>query len=174
MIRKRSAAYALTMCGFRPRVRMPILGYFAVMTPCLLGALLVVAQAFDATLLRVDVAAPMRLPGSRVQVAVAPSLPILTVREAPAPPEWALTSTADQILAGQNERTKRPVARIAGGPSKKPIRQERTGTRHIASAAPNFTKSSNGFGTPVHPEVRGYRIGWEVVGVGRLPNISMR
>jgi len=140
MIGKRFAAHALTMCGYRSRVRMPLFGYFAVVTPCLLGVLFVVAEAFDATPPRMDVAAPLRLPGSRAQVAVASSLPILTVREAPPPPMWALTSTEDQIMARQNEPIKQSVARIAGGPSKKPMRQarqERSGTRYIASAAPN-------------------------------------
>ena len=63
MIGKRFAAHALTMCGYRPRVRMPLLGYFAVVTPCLFGALFAVAEAFDATPPRMDVAAPLRLPG---------------------------------------------------------------------------------------------------------------
>jgi hypothetical protein len=128
----------------RPRVRMPLFGYFAVVTPCLFGVLLVVAEAFDAAPPRMDVVAPIRLPGSRVQVAVASSLPILTVREAPPPPMWALTSTENQIMARQNEPIKRSVARITGGPSKKlnrqvrQVRPERGGTRYVASAAPNF------------------------------------
>jgi hypothetical protein len=127
----------------RPRVRMPLFGYFAVVTPCLFGVLLVVAGAVDAMPPRIDVAAPIRLPGSRVQVAVASSLPILTVREAPPPPMWALTSAEDQIMARQNEPIKRSVVRIAGGPSKKlkpqvrQVRQERSGTRYVASAATN-------------------------------------
>jgi hypothetical protein len=127
----------------RPRVRMPLFGYFAVVTPCLFGVLLVVAEAFDAVPPRMDVA-PIRLPGSRVQVAVASSLPILTVREAPAPPKWALTSIDGQIMARQNEPIKRSVAGNAGGPSKKlkpqvrQVRQERSGTRYAARAAPNF------------------------------------
>ena len=124
----------------RPRVRMPLFGYFAVVTPCLFGVLFVVAGAVDAVPPRIDVAAPIRLPGSRVQVAVASSLPILTVREAPPPPMWALTSAEDQIMARQNEPIKRSVVRIAGGPGKKlnrQVRQERGGTRYVASAAPN-------------------------------------
>ena len=128
----------------RPRVRMPLFGYFAVVTPCLFGVLFVVAGAVDAVPPRIDVAAPIRLPGSRVQLAVAASsLPILTVREAPPPPMWALSSTEDQIMARQNEPIKRSAARIAAGPSKKlkpqvrQVRQERSGTRYVASAAPN-------------------------------------
>ena len=101
-------------------------------------------RSLDATPPRMDVAAPLRLPGSRVQVAVASSLPILTVREAPPPPTWALTSTEDQIMARQNKPIKRSVAKIAGGPSKKlkrQVRQERGGTRYIASAQPNSYES---------------------------------
>ena len=150
MIGKRFAAHSLTMCGYRPRVRMPLLGYFAVMTPCLLGALFTVAEAFDVTPPRMDLVSPLRLPGSRVQVAVASSLPILTVREAPPPPMWALTSPEDQIMARQNEPIKRPVARIAGEPSKKPMRQarqQRSGTHYIASLT--LTKLSGGFGRSV-------------------------
>ena len=141
MIGKRFAAHALTICGYRTRVRMPLFGYFAVVTPCLIGALFVVAEAFDATPPRMDVAAPVRLPGSRVHVTAATSLPILTVREGIPPPKWALTSTEDQIMARQNEPIKRSVERIAGGPSKKPMRQarqQRSGTHQIPSAAPNF------------------------------------
>ena len=113
---------------------------FAVVTPCLFGALFAVAEAFDATPPRMDVAAPLRLPGDRIQVAVASSLPILTVREAPPPPMWALTSTEDQIMARQNEPMKRSVAKIASGPNKRTkrqVRQEHGGTRYVASAAPN-------------------------------------
>ena len=118
---------------------MPLFGYFTVVTPCLLGALFIVSEAFDASPLRMNVTAPIRLPGSRVQV-VASSLPILTVREAPPPPMWALTSTEDQIMAQQYELTKRSVTKVAGGPSKKPkrqVQQERSRTRHVASAVPN-------------------------------------
>ena len=140
MFGKRFVAQSLTMCGYRPRVRMPLFGYFTVVTPCLFGVLFIVSEAFDASPPRMDVAAPIRLPGSRVQVAVASSLPILTVREAPPPPMWALTSTEDQIMARQNEPIKRSVAKIAGGPSKKPkrqVQQERSRTRYVASAVPN-------------------------------------
>ena len=127
-----------TVCGYRPRVRMPLFGYFAVVTPCLFGLLLVVAEAFDAALPRTAVAAPIRLPGSRVQVAA--SLPILTVREAPPPPAWALTSGEDQIMARQNEPMKQSAKQIAGGQSKKAKRQvqpQRIGVRDIARVMPN-------------------------------------
>ena len=52
---------------------MLLLGYFAVVKPCLFGALFAVAEVFNATPPRMDVAAPLGLPGSRVQVAVASS-----------------------------------------------------------------------------------------------------
>jgi hypothetical protein len=139
MFGKCFSAQSLTMCGYRPRVRMPLFGYFTVVTPCLLGVLFIVSEAFDASPPRMDAAAPIRLPSSRVQVA-ASSLPILTVREAPPPPMWALTSTEDQIMARQIEPIKRSVTKIAGGPSKKPkrqVQQERSRTRYVASAVPN-------------------------------------
>ena len=57
------------------------------------------------------VAAPIRLPGSGIQV-VESSMPILTIREAPVPPAWALTSTEPQIMARQIEPRKHPGAKI--------------------------------------------------------------
>ena len=101
MIGKCFVGHLPTVRGCRPRVQMPLFGYFAVVTPCLLALLLIVAEAFDPPVPQKAIAAPIRLPGSRVQVAA--SLPILTVREAPAPPVWALTSADYQTMARQNE-----------------------------------------------------------------------
>ena len=134
------------MPGYRPSVPMPLFGYFTVVTPCLLGLLLVAAQAFDATPLRMDRVAPI-LPGSRVRVAAA-SLPILTVREAPAPPAWALTAPDDSAMAQRHEPTQPAVAKtadaqrkkIARAQSKKPVRQaqpQHAAQRYVANAVPS-------------------------------------
>ena len=137
MIGKCFVGHLPTVRGCRPRVQMPLFGYFAVVTPCLLALLLIVAEAFDAPVPQTAIAAPIRLPGSRVQVAA--SLPILTVREAPAPPAWALTSADHQTMARQNEPMKQSVKKMASGPSKKAKRQvypQRIGVRHIAHLMP--------------------------------------
>ena len=137
MIGKCFVGHLPTVRGCRPRVQMPLFGYFAVVTPCLLALLLIVAEAFDAPVPQTAIAAPIRLPGSRVQVAA--SLPILTVREAPAPPAWALTSADHQTMARQNEPMKQSAKKMAGGPSKKAKRQvqpQRIGVRYIAHVMP--------------------------------------
>ena len=123
------------MRGYRSRVRMPLFSYFAVVTPCLIGMLFIAAAAYDATPPPTHVTAPIRLPGSRAQV-VDTSLPILTIREAPTPPTWALTSTEDQIMARQIEPRKHPVGKIAGAQNNKPKRpmQTRRGGQSYAAA----------------------------------------
>ena len=137
MIGKCFVGHLPTVPGYRPRVQMPLFGYFAVVTPCLLALLLSVAEAFDAPVSQMAIAAPIRLPGSRVEVAA--SLPILTVREAPAPPVWALTSADYQTMARQNEPMKQSAKKMAGAPSKKAKRQVQTqpiGIRYIAHVMP--------------------------------------
>ena len=142
MIGKCFVGHLPTVRGCRPRVQMPLFGYLAVVTPCLLALLLIVAEAFDAPVVQMAIAAPIRLPGSRVQVAA--SLPILTVREAPAPPVWALTSADYPTMARKNESIKQsakkqPAKKMAGGQSKKAKRQvqpQRIGVRYIAHVMP--------------------------------------
>ena len=117
---------------------MPLFGYFAVVTPCLVAPLFIVAATFDAKTLQMDITAPVRLSGYRVPATI--SLPILTVREAPPPPAWAVSSIEDQAMAQQSVRMKQPPAKIAGGQSKKSKRQvqaQRAGKRHIAAAVPS-------------------------------------
>ena len=119
---------------------MPFFGYFAVVTPCLIGVLFIAAAAYDAPPPPKHVATTFRLPGSRVQV-VDTSLPILTIREAPAPPAWALTSTEPQIMARQIEPRKHPGAKIAAVQNSKPKRpmQTRRGGQTYATAAVRFS-----------------------------------
>ena len=126
------------LLGYRPRVPMPIVGYFVVVAPCLLALLFIAAPAFDPLPPRKDIVAPARLPGSRVQVQVAASIPILTVREAPAPPMWALTSNEDQVLARQHEPIK-PVVKVARRQdkrSKRLVRPLGKGERYMVTATP--------------------------------------
>ena len=157
MIGKRFVAHALTMCGYRPRVRMPLLGYFAVVTPCLFGALFAVAEAFDATPPRMDVAGPLRRPGSRVQVAVASSLPILKCAGSPTP-DVALTSTEDQIMVRQNEPIRRSSQKLLTDQTKG--RSDRCGRNAVERATSKAQRNSDevigGFGglctpSPPHP-----------------------
>ena len=75
------------------RVRMPLLAYFAVLSPCMLSLLFVAEAVLDPLPPRKD-PTPVVLPGRGVQKTL--SLPILTVQEAPAPPAWAVTSVEDQ------------------------------------------------------------------------------
>ena len=138
MIGKRFAAHALTMCGYRPRVRMPLFSYFAVVTPCLIGVLFIAPAAY-APPPPMRVAAPIRLPGSEIRV-VDTSMPILTIREAPVPPAWALTSTEPQIMARQIEPRKHPGAKIVKVQNSTPNRpmQTRRGGKAYAAAGPFY------------------------------------
>ena len=111
------------MRRYQSRVRMPLFSYFAVVTPCLIGVLLIAAAYAPPP--PMHVAAPIRLPGSRVQV-VDTSMPILTIREAPAPPAWALTSIEPQIMARQIEPRKHPGAKIVKVHNSKPKRPMQT------------------------------------------------
>jgi hypothetical protein len=133
--RPSAAIVNMASIGYRPRVPMPIVGYFMAVAPCLLALLFIATPAFDAMPPRKDIVAPVRLPGSRVQVAA--SLPILTVREAPPPPMWALTSNEDQVMAQQHEPMRHPVAKVARRQdkrSKRLVRPHRSGERYIAAA----------------------------------------
>jgi hypothetical protein len=122
------------------RFKMPLVAYFAVATPCLLGLLFVTEAAPDPIIQpKKNAAAPLVLPGSAVRRPI--SAPILTFREAPEPPAWILALNEKPVPPHQAKSQKKQgkAAKIASRQNKKTghsAQAQRNRERYMRAAVP--------------------------------------
>ena len=127
------------MRGYPSRVRMPLLAYFAVVAPSLLGLLYGMEAVLDPRPPQKVITAPTHLTRGAVQASM--SVPILTIREAPAPPAWALTFDEGPAIMALQAALPPPqikVTKIASGHNKKPRRSGERYATAIPSAYENI------------------------------------
>ena len=127
------------MLGYPSRVRMPLLAYFAVVAPGLLALLYVAEAGLDPRPPQKVIAAPTHLTRGIGQPSM--SMPILTIREAPAPPAWALTFDEEPTSMSLQAALPPPqikVTKIVSAHQKKPkrVQHHRRGVRY-ATAVPS-------------------------------------